>query len=159
DLSKNQYTTQMDLVPEELGYPRTVCTSKDCVKVCAIGPGRKIKKINYVKRCHVRCYLNGVECNVVNNSALSGCTAMNEEGNCDKCSCNWSKHMHVTYENKTKITKVIDENVKKQIEEKKSYQEIKKTAIDNKRKRINELETEQKKITSISAKFAQFLKQ
>nr|CAG8433137.1 656_t:CDS:1 [Entrophospora candida]CAG8533703.1 13627_t:CDS:1 [Entrophospora candida] len=156
DLERNKYTKQIKLIPEELGHPRTVCTDANCIKIYSIG---NVNMTDHISHCHKHCYLSGVQTEVINNPALTHCSAMKTDGNCKKCSCHWSKHMHITYENRTEFISVIDTNIEQQIKEKKSYQEIKQAVIDSKRKQIKSLEEEQKKITTISAQFAHFLKQ
>jgi len=155
DLEKNKYTKQTKLIPEQLGHPRTVCTDTNCIKVYKVG---SVTMTDHISHCHPHCYLTGVQTEVINNPALTHCSAIDRNENCRKCSCHWSKHMHITYENRTTFIDVIDKNIEKQIKDNKSYQEIKQGVIDRKRKHINSLEEEQRKITSISAKFAHFLK-
>ncbi|CAG8746627.1 15725_t:CDS:1, partial [Funneliformis caledonium] len=108
-LEDRLYIPQIDLEPVQLGYPRTVCTSQGCVEVLTIEENNSLKKVNYKTHCHPRCYLSNVECDVVNNSALKGCTAMKNEI-CKICGCKWDKHMHITYENKNVIKHIVDLN-------------------------------------------------
>jgi GTPase SAR1 family protein len=150
--------SQIDYKPEPLGYPRTVCTSPDCVEVLTVKDN--IKKINHKTHCHIRCYLDGVKCDLVNNPALQECTAFyGNAGICNKCGCHWTKHMHVTYENKVINVKVVDVNVENEIKEKLSFQEKKEALIKTYQTRINDLKEEQQKINDINIKFAQFLRQ
>src|SRR5207248_8885941 len=107
---------------------------------------------------HKRCYLNGVECDLINNPALQGCAAFSS-GICKKCSCNWTKHMHITYECKVINVQVVDLNVENEIKEKRSFQEKKEALIETYQTRINDLKKEQQIINSINVKFAQFLRQ
>lgn len=88
---------------------------------------------------------------------MRGCAAMNKDGNCDECSCHWSKHMHVTYENELVSKQVIDTNVEKQIREKESYQDLKIAIIEDKEQYINKQKREQERISAISIKL--FLRQ
>jgi hypothetical protein len=131
DLEKNKYTKQINLIPEQLGHPRTVCTDAKCTRIYSVG---NVNMTDHTSHCHKHCYLSGVQTEVINNPALAECCAMKEDGNCIECSCHWSKHMHITYENRIEFIKVIDENIEKQIKEKKSYQEVKQTVIDGKKK-------------------------
>ncbi|CAI2171856.1 14214_t:CDS:10 [Funneliformis geosporum] len=157
-LEDRLYIPQLDLEPVQLGYPRTVCTSKCCVEVLTIGENNSLKKKNYKTHCHTRCYLDNVECNVVNNSALQKCNAM-RDGICKKCGCIWDKHMHISYENRHVIKHIVDLNIENQIKETKSFQEKKKAIIEDKQKRIDQLKNEQQIITDINVQFAQFLRQ
>ncbi|CAG8671640.1 1011_t:CDS:1, partial [Acaulospora morrowiae] len=157
DLRSRLHTTLLDLTPKKLGHPRTVCTNKSCTKTISVG--KNLTKVDYITHCHTRCYLKNVEPNLVNNAALRECAAMNNTENCGNCSCHWSKHMHITYENKHTFIKVIDENVVKLIKEKVSYQDTKKAIIDDKEQYISRQKEEQKRISSINIKLAQFLRQ
>ncbi|CAG8596056.1 12067_t:CDS:1 [Ambispora leptoticha] len=154
-LEDRLYIEQIDLEPMQLGYPRTVCTSHNCVKVLSIGSR---KKINYKTNCHERCYLSGVACDMVNNAALQTCSAITN-GICQKCLCNWTKHIHITYENKHVTVRVIDQNVEKEIKKKRSFRETKKAVISTYQKRIDDLKKEQQTIAHINVRFAQFLRQ
>jgi GTPase SAR1 family protein len=150
--------SQIDFQPKQLGYPRTVCTSPGCVEVLTVKDN--IKKINHKTHCHSRCYLNGVECDLVNNPALQGCTAFSgNTGICRECGCSWTKHMHITYENKVINIKVVDVNVENEIKEKLSFKEKKEALIKTYQIRINNLEEEKQTINGINVKFAQFLRQ
>lgn len=152
------YIPQIDLEPVQLGYPRTVCTSSTCVQSLKIDE-TGISKIDYITHCHEHCYLNGVESNVLNNAELRNCFAMNNGGNCNTCKCNWSKHMHITYENKKIAKNAIDENVKLQISKMNSDQEAQKEVIKLLEAKVTQLKIEQIKINETSIKFAQFLRQ
>ncbi|CAG8521474.1 2935_t:CDS:2, partial [Racocetra persica] len=158
DLKGKLHLPQIDLKPIQLNYPRTVCTSSSCVKTLTVGK-TKMKKIDYITHCHKRCYLQGVECNIINNSALLGCTAMAGTKKCQVCGCLWNKHMHITYENEQISVDKVDENIKILISEKQSDQTIKAAYIKDLEKRINQLKEEKKTINKIIVKFALFLRQ
>ncbi|PKY41532.1 hypothetical protein RhiirA4_441362 [Rhizophagus irregularis] len=156
ELKENLYIPQIDFEPVTLGYPRTVCTSISCVESLQIEQ-TNISKINYITHCHDHCYcLKNVK---YDDAALKDCQAMNSSGKCKKCGCQWEKHMHITYENKQVITKIIDQNVVLQISKKKSDQETKRKIIEDYQARVNQLQEEQHTINKISLKFAQFLRQ
>ena len=61
-----------------------------------------------------------------------------ETGDCLVCHCNWSKHMHITYENEIIELDVIDDSIKEMIEQQKN---------------------EQEELMTASAKFANFTRQ
>lgn len=65
--------------------------------------------------------------------------------------------MHITYEIEVVTNKIIDKNVEKEIKEKKSFQDKKQAIIANYQTRIDDLKEEQKTVTDINVKFAQFL--
>ncbi|GBC01557.1 hypothetical protein RclHR1_04230002 [Rhizophagus clarus] len=158
ELKEQLYIPQIDLESVALGHPRTVCTSISCVRSVQIGQSN-ISKIDYITHCHRHCYLEKVKCNKINNAALKNCAAMDSSGKCNSCGCQWDKHMHITYENKQIIKKIVDQNVVLQISKKKSDQETKKAIIEKYQARMNQLQIEQHTINDISLKFAQFLRQ
>ncbi|CAB4492071.1 unnamed protein product [Rhizophagus irregularis] len=158
ELKDQLYIPQIDLEPVTLGYPRTVCTSISCVRSLQID-GTNVSKIDYITHCHQRCYLKNVKCDEINNAALKSCQAMNSSGKCNKCGCQWEKHMHITYENKQVTKRIIDQNVVLLISKKKSDQETKRAIIEDYQTRVNQLQKEQHTINEISLKFAQFLRQ
>ncbi|RIA81664.1 hypothetical protein C1645_547454 [Glomus cerebriforme] len=157
-LRDNLYIPQIDLEPVTLGYPRTVCTSSSCVRSLQIDQTNQ-KKIDYITHCHAHCYLSNVVCDTINNAALKRCQAMNSNGTCNNCGCQWDKHMHITYENKQVIKRIIDQNVVLQISKKQSDQETKRAIIEGYQFKVEQLQNEQKTINEISLKFAQFLRQ
>jgi hypothetical protein len=65
-----QYSAEVIPLP----YPRTVCTSKTCTSIVFVEGKRKV---DYKTHCHEHCYLRGVEQEVIKNSALKKCAAMN----------------------------------------------------------------------------------
>ncbi|CAF0927123.1 unnamed protein product [Rotaria sp. Silwood1] len=73
------------------------------------------RKINYVTKCHPRCYLRDVEQECIGHSILQYCHAINKRtGLCKVCGCNWKKHMHISYEYETYITHVAINNTNSQ---------------------------------------------
>ncbi|RIA79474.1 hypothetical protein C1645_840585 [Glomus cerebriforme] len=82
ELKDKLYIPQIDLEPEKLGHPRTVCISNSYVEVLRIDQTNE-KKIDYIKHCHPHCYLDNVECNMINNAALRECAAINSNGKCE----------------------------------------------------------------------------
>ncbi|CAG8794041.1 12513_t:CDS:2, partial [Racocetra persica] len=158
DLNDKLHIPQIDLRPIQLNYPRTVCTSASCIKVLTVGETR-MKQINYVTHCHKRCYLQGVEFNVINNKALLGCIAMKGTQNCQVCGCSWNNHMHITYENEQVSVDKIDENIKLLINERQNDQTIKEQYINDLEKRIKQLKDEKKIVNNIMMIFALFLRQ
>ncbi|CAG8694311.1 17209_t:CDS:1 [Cetraspora pellucida] len=118
-----------------------------------------MQKIDYVTHCHKRCYLQGVEFNVINNKALLGCRAMKRTNNCQVCGCSWNNHMHITYENEQVSVDKVDENIKLLINEKQSDQIIKEEYIIDLENRISQLKEEKRIINNIMITFALFLRQ
>ena len=109
--------------------------------------------------CLTSITYENIPCDLVNDSRLRSCAAMNKNGNCGKCGCCWNKHMHIAYENEIIAKRIVDQNVKLQISKKQSDQETKKAIIKEFQIRVNQLQKEQQKINKISLKFAQFLRQ
>ncbi|CAG8633017.1 24111_t:CDS:2 [Dentiscutata erythropus] len=158
DLEGKLHIPQIDLEPVQLNFPRTVCTSASCVKTLTIGK-TEMKKIDYITHCHKQCYLRGVECNLINNTALMECSAMNGTDKCQVCGCSWNKHMHITYENQQVSVNKVDENIQSLINEKQSDQTIKAAYIKDLENRINQLKEEKNTINKIIIQFALFLRQ
>lgn len=157
ELAKKLYMPIIDLEVQELGYPRTVCTSLTCIDVIQIEG--ETKKTNYKTHCHEHCYLSGVQTELTNNSALQNCSAMNENNNCRVCGCSWRSHMHITYELYEVEKKIINRNIDNKIKDKQTDQEKINSFIEEIDNRVKEFKKEQKYITEASAKFACFLKQ
>ena len=155
DLTNNLYIPAVDLKTTPLNYPRTVCTSHSCVKHISIGG---VKKIDYVRHCHSRCNLTGVQTNIVNCVALQNCAAMNRKPQCQYCGCSWSVHMHITYDCTQVVTRIIDENVQRQIKDKATSIETTEEHLQSLQDRINKLEAEKCQVAKVSAKFGCFLK-
>jgi GTPase SAR1 family protein len=158
ELRGKLYVPQMDIVPVKLGYPRTVCTNSNCVKISPVS--NNVKTIDYVKHCCSHCLLRFSRYNVVNNRVLMFCSAIKlKNGKCKVCGCKWNEHMHITYENKYIVSDIVDKNIELQISEQRSDQETKRAIIEEHQRRDDQLRKEQEKIKEISLKFAQFLRQ
>lgn len=156
DLQNKLNITQIDLQPRKLGHPRTVCTDPSCTRVIQMG---EISKVDYVTHCHPHCHLDGVKQESINNPELKRCACMNSAGTCNKCSHDWSKHMHISYENDQVSVQVIDQNIQDLIDQKVSNQKLIEAAIDSAEQLIQLLEDEQKELINVSAKFAHFTRQ
>ncbi|CAF4030202.1 unnamed protein product [Rotaria sp. Silwood1] len=65
-----QVLEQIDIQIIELGYPRTVCTNRKCIKVI-MADG--LEKIDYVTHCHAHCYLSGVEEELIGDEKIKSC--------------------------------------------------------------------------------------
>jgi len=156
DLAKNYlYIPAVDLETTPIDFPRTVCTAHGCVKHISVGA---VQKIDYKTHCHPHCYLTGVQKNTVNCVALQKCAAMNEQHQCTKCGCDWSVHMHITYDCQQVQTQIVDKNVEKQIREKATVIEIIQQHLQSLQDRIKALEDEKRQVAKVSAEFACFLK-
>lgn len=155
DLHKKVMITQIDLVPRKLGHPRTVCTAPECTRVVQIGV---TSKVDYITHCHPHCYLDGVKQDTINNVELKNCACMSN-GVCKNCHHDWSKHMHISYENEQVQVDVVDENVQLLIDQKASNKVLIEAAIDSANQLIIQLEAEQTELINFSARFAHFTRQ
>ena len=81
---------------------------------------------------------------------------MGPDGICTQCDHDWSKHMHITYENEVIEVSVIDHNIQEMIDNKKSTKRLIKASIDSIDELVNKLKLEQKELIRASAKFANF---
>uniref|UniRef100_A0A183C162 G domain-containing protein n=1 Tax=Globodera pallida TaxID=36090 RepID=A0A183C162_GLOPA len=104
----------VEFVP--LTFPRTVCTSTRCTDVKTSGGGEIVL---YKRRCHERCYLDGVVAESFPNESLKKCAAMGGGNICTvvECGCDWSVHMHIRYDQLV-IERAIDESMLKMFADK-----------------------------------------
>lgn len=80
----------------QLTHPRTVCASAKCTVVVETDGE---KKVEYKSLCHDNCYLKGVVQERLRHPNLVDCEEMNyETGECFKCGCHWTEHIHITYQ-------------------------------------------------------------
>jgi hypothetical protein len=142
DLSKKLRIPTVDLKCVYLPYPRTVCTANTCRRCIKF---EDQVKIDYNTRCHEHCYLQGVAQNVVNNSALQKCGAMNQQGICTHCRCRWNMHMHISYETEQVRVEVIDKSIEAQIKTKEGAAAAIRRHKQNLEKRIYDLRQEQQR--------------
>ncbi len=66
---------QYDVKIVQLGHPRTVCISDKCIQVIVVNNQQKLE---YFSICHVRCYLENVEQETINNPKLRYCEAIDQ---------------------------------------------------------------------------------
>ncbi len=149
--------TGVDLIREELPYPKTVCAHPNCVEHVAVGKGN-IQKVNYKQTCHAPCScLSGIPTNTTNDARLQGCQCISGT-TCTKCGHHYTYHMQMTYTVETVWREFISDDVAKQImvkkREKEKIEEFKRQ-VDVK---LCELQEEEKTILKVSAKFGAFLK-
>ena len=102
--------------------------------------------------------MEGVETELIDNARLKECECMNPDGNCKECTHHWSKHMHITYENEIIEKTVIDDNVKKMIDQKNSTKKIIEASIKSIDELLSKLKNEQRELIKASAKFANFIR-
>jgi hypothetical protein len=120
--------------------------------------GKKVqfKFTNYSIFYFILSNLEGVETDLINNVKLKQCECIDAKGNCTKCRHDWTKHMHITYENEVIEKTVMDANVKKMIDAKKDTKLIVEASIKSIDDLVRKLKNEQGELIRASAKFANF---
>ncbi|CAF0777966.1 unnamed protein product [Adineta ricciae] len=72
---KQEVLEQFDIELIELSYPRTVCTNSKCTKVIVVNG---CEQIDYATHCHTKCYLTGVDEDLIGDEKLKSCAAINK---------------------------------------------------------------------------------
>ncbi|UJR32384.1 hypothetical protein I4U23_019846 [Adineta vaga] len=81
--------------------PRLVCVSKKCLQFV---PDNDENKDTYKQICHKKCYLKTIAQETINELRIAQCEKIDQKtGICDKCDCPANNHMHLTYNQKTRI--------------------------------------------------------
>uniref|UniRef100_A0A914Y1A5 G domain-containing protein n=1 Tax=Panagrolaimus superbus TaxID=310955 RepID=A0A914Y1A5_9BILA len=104
-ISKLQHSliiTEYTIELEELSKPRTVCTATKCIGVEKDENGKFTTF--YKQICHSSCHLTGVPIKSFPEPQLLNCAAMCGQGNCEKCGCHYTLHMHIDF-NQKKVAK------------------------------------------------------
>ncbi|CAF1368304.1 unnamed protein product [Rotaria sordida] len=150
NILNNPLSTLSKRIPQKMGkilhfdYPRTVCVNRKCTEIIIVDDQRKV---DYITKCHLHCYLRDVEQECIGHSMLKDCHAINKQtGLCNECGCSWTIHMHISYEYETFITFVNIDNTNSQSVL---------TSID---KHIAALREEENSILEVCGKLSQFLK-
>ena len=158
DLQRKLLIVRSRLEPVKLNYPRTVCTEAKCKtpKIDAAGVIHEKYKV-----CDPHCFCGIiVESEIVGDNGLLVCGAIRlPGGECKVCNCSYKKHMHILYKEKITYEQIIDEEIKKKIENCKTLKERKKVLLDRLNEEIEEYEMELKIITKICCRFAAFMNQ
>ena len=76
DLEDKLYIPVSEVNATKLERPQTVCTHTKCVDYVTNKCG--ISTCDYKTVCHENCHLKGIEENVVNNSRIKNCKAMDK---------------------------------------------------------------------------------
>lgn len=116
------------------------------------------KKYHYSTKCHNPCYLRNIPREIIGSPELIHCTAMNGTNTCQKCGCDYGKHMHVYYETTEYETRVEDVNITSEINNKETALKNVKQLINKLQKRKKEYEKEHEFILNSLAQFTWFLK-
>jgi hypothetical protein len=119
-----------------------------------------MKKLTTVYKtlCHDPCYLTNVDVDAIGFSRLIHCAAFNDQGRCIHCGHLWHEHMHVLYELRPETVTVKDSSIEKALEENASLIKLKETAIQAKKKRMEEFRNEHDQIQRAAVQFSLFLK-
>uniref|UniRef100_A0AC34FN36 G domain-containing protein n=1 Tax=Panagrolaimus sp. ES5 TaxID=591445 RepID=A0AC34FN36_9BILA len=151
-LQKSLTITEYTIELEELPRPRTVCTATKCIGTEKYDGNGKITTF-YKQICHSSCYLTGVPIKSFPEPQLLNCAAMCGQGNCEKCGCHYSIHMHIDFNQKkvAKKSRLGSSNDGKEI----TKEEAKKML----EKELKNLEHEQNVISDAMIQFAGYLKQ
>jgi len=156
DLQERLVIPQFDIETEQLGFPRTVCTSAKCIKTQTIGNSNVVQNI-YVTHCHEHCYLNGIVPLQHPDPALLGCAAMSGE-NCTKCGCSYKNHMHITYDQKLVQRFITDPTVESIVAQRTDNKAAIEETVRRIEENIDQYKYEQKVITDTSCTFGAFLR-
>lgn len=152
------HVQKVQMIPELLSMPRTVCGDKACVEVRDDGKGQNTMVIIYKQHCHPECYLSGVQADVMAHPGLIGCAAFSGRNNCNGCGHHWQQHLHVLYELLEETVTVIDYGIQQQLANHADDVTLKQTAIIQLEYRVSEYRQERETIRDAAAKFCVFLK-
>ncbi|KAK9717891.1 Ankyrin repeats (3 copies) [Popillia japonica] len=164
ELKKYLKVPRIGLKVIPLDHPMTVCINKKCVETIKVGD--TIKR-NYTQICHLRCYLNNIQKEVIGDLELRTCWAMIEKNGtmmCRHAACghNFREHMHIYYKTEAYNYEDEDKIVAGNIAKNKIDNKIDVKDIENKIEELNEMNKkyriEMKIIQKSMAKFAHFLK-
>ncbi|XP_066260920.1 uncharacterized protein [Euwallacea similis] len=155
-LKQKLYMPVVDIRVMELPKPVTVCTAPKCSITYKVA---NKNKFHYKQRCHNPCYLNNVPAEIVGDPKLLQCAAMHGTQSCGECGCRFNTHMHIYYETETFDTKIVDENVMKNITTKEEATEEKRRLINDILDKKEKLQKEHDYIIRCTALFANFLQQ
>jgi len=103
--------------------------------------------------------LDGVQQETINNKDLKKCACMGPNAICNVCGHDWTKHMHITYENQQIKVDVVDQNIQDLLDQKVSNQKLIEAAIDSADQLGQQLKAEQEELINVSARFAHFTRQ
>ncbi|CAG2110514.1 unnamed protein product [Medioppia subpectinata] len=181
-LQNHLYVNKIEIKSVRLNLPKTVCNHNQC---CDQETIEGVIHINYKTPCHSPCYLSFGDGNV-GNSALTRCKAFNrhttddqdpnrkrkgffsdlahtfrdathESDNCEKCGHSYTHHLHMLYDTKPEVIKVIDDEVNTRIQTARSSTEAKQIQVQHLDQQIAELNAEGETIVNSMAMFACFL--
>ncbi|ROT36390.1 hypothetical protein SODALDRAFT_282232, partial [Sodiomyces alkalinus F11] len=148
---------KVDIQVTQLDLPRTVCRNTDCVEYRNIGNG-ELRPV-YRSLCHNPCYLSGVALEVVGDSRLANCAAIDRLTQmCRRCSHHWQEHLHFLWEQQEVIVEQKDASVEAQLQANVSDVELKRHAIETINQKIEETKQERQTLQDASIRLGLFLK-
>uniref|UniRef100_A0AC34G330 G domain-containing protein n=1 Tax=Panagrolaimus sp. ES5 TaxID=591445 RepID=A0AC34G330_9BILA len=152
-----------EIINIDIPYPRTVCTSQNC-----IGFNDKKGTTYYKTVCHGHCYLEGIPIASFPEEGLKECQAMNKSFNCTTCKCSYKMHMHIKYEQQIGTNNSFLFTVAAAIvgsisglffgKSEEKFYKTKREAEEELKEHEKNLTFEQEKITDALSTFAAFLK-
>lgn len=157
ELRNMLHVQKVQMNPEPLSMPRTVCADRACIEVRDDGKGQNTMVIVYKQHCHPVCHLNQVQADVMAHPGLINCAAFSGN-NCMNCGHHWQEHLHVLYELHEETVTMIDNGIQQQLANHADDITLKQTAITQKEKRVSEYRQEREIIRDAAAKFCVFLK-
>jgi hypothetical protein len=156
-LKKTQLEIEItNIKSKKIDYPRTVCAAPKCTDTVTDDSGN-VTNIHYRSHCHPRCRLWNVTTRITNLERLKNCTAMGNNYCCSKCGCDWSIHMHITFETELFKAKTIDLNVKQDIAKTERNIDERAEAVKKLEQLRKEAKEKQLFFTKSSAKFVWYL--
>jgi hypothetical protein len=123
----------------------TICLDEKCTEVITVD---EEQRINYKSNCHAGCSCMMTQ-ELINHPSIKQCQTFRKADSCRECGCDWTKHMHITYQYERHLIYI-------QLNNSDSAQTLESiiALID---KRISDLKEEETVIRQISVKFTQFL--
>ena len=156
EFNRNLHFKGFSLEIQNLDYPMTVCTHRDCVRYVPVGESRHQNTV-YDTICHHHCYLTGIPKETTNNPDLIGCAAFGGCGNTCSCGHGYLIHMHITYKTTIVEMEFLSQVAQANIKSKGNLKSQKEDALKVLEKKIKDLEKERTVIMNNAAKFATFM--
>lgn len=120
----------------------------------------EVNQIHYKTVCHKDCDECIAEKDVISHPELVHCFIINRiTRKCGNCQCDFSAHLLIDYETKTKEDYVTDENITKQIIEKESSLRSSLDVINEWQRKSYYLKKEGEVIKEVCQKLASFIRQ
>jgi predicted GTPase len=166
DMTKKELEEQLKiqvntLIAVPVDRPRTACAHVDCVEYENTGligkDGKPTLGTVHKSLCHSPCYLNNIAVDKVGVAGLRDCSAMKRDQTCRRCTHPVDTHLHIRHEWAQGTMEMDDPSVVAALESNASHCENQKTVIASKKKLVEELELELKKIRDATAQFSIFL--